>query len=121
MQRIMRRRVPARRGLFACRQHALEVDLEHPREFLNAPAAGFAPAPAYRLYSRVMEHHEHKAFRTYTESERKAWRDRAAAQGLVCVVCGEIPKLERRPEFYDTGLCRSCATDLDAGAAQAGA
>lgn len=44
--------------------------------------------------------------------QRAAWRTRAAAQGLVCFVCGEIPDLERRGEFYDTGLCGACASEL---------
>jgi hypothetical protein len=43
---------------------------------------------------------------------RAAWRAKAAAQGLVCLVCGEIPALERREHFYDTGLCGACAHDL---------
>ncbi len=44
--------------------------------------------------------------------DRTAWRLKAKIQGLVCLVCGKIPALERRPEFYDTGLCRGCADEL---------
>jgi hypothetical protein len=44
--------------------------------------------------------------------KRAAWRTRAAAQGLVCLVCGEIPALERRAAFYDTGLCGACAHEI---------
>lgn len=49
----------------------------------------------------------------YTEAQRAGWRDQAVRQGLVCVVCGQTPMLERRHAFYDTGLCASCAGELD--------
>jgi hypothetical protein len=44
-----------------------------------------------------------------------AWRSRAAAQGLVCFVCGAIPAIEDRDQFYDTGLCGACARELNFG------
>lgn len=49
----------------------------------------------------------------YTEEQRKAWRRAARGQGLVCLLCGEPPALHRRHEFYDSGLCRACAAELD--------
>ena len=44
--------------------------------------------------------------------KRIAWRIMAKSQGLVCLICGKVPAWERRPEFYDTGLCRGCAEEL---------
>ena len=45
----------------------------------------------------------------YRQALRRAWRIKAAAQGLVCIICCKVPSLERREEFYDTGLCAACA------------
>ena len=42
------------------------------------------------------------------EETRIAWRIKAQAQGLVCMICGRIPRLERRELFYDTGICQAC-------------
>ena len=49
----------------------------------------------------------------YTDTHRALWRAKAMSQGIVCVVCGRVPRLERRPAFFDTGLCRACASELD--------
>ena len=49
----------------------------------------------------------------YTEQQRDAWKRIARAQGLVCHVCLEPPALHRRNEFYNPGLCRACAAELD--------
>jgi hypothetical protein len=40
---------------------------------------------------------------------RDLWRRRAAMQGMLCMSCLEIPALEHRHAFYDTGLCETCA------------
>lgn len=53
----------------------------------------------------------------YTEQQRDAWTRVAKAQGLVCFICCEPPALHRRHEFYDSGLCRACAAELDPTAA----
>jgi hypothetical protein len=42
----------------------------------------------------------------------REWEKKALAQGAVCLVCHEPPKLERRPEFYDSGLCAACAREI---------
>jgi hypothetical protein len=39
-------------------------------------------------------------------------------QGMLCMSCLEIPALEHRHAFYDTGLCETCA-DADGIGAQA--
>lgn len=39
----------------------------------------------------------------------------ASAQGMVCLVCRDVPALEQRGEFYDTGLCAACAEELNDG------
>ena len=49
----------------------------------------------------------------YTDAHRAIWHNKASSQGLVCVICGRVPALERREAFYDTGLCRFCAGELD--------
>lgn len=48
-----------------------------------------------------------------TDVTRRAWRQMALGQGLVCVVCKNVPKLERRGEFFDTGLCARCSTEIN--------
>ncbi|HWA61280.1 MAG TPA: hypothetical protein VG939_07890 [Caulobacteraceae bacterium] len=48
------------------------------------------------------------------DAENQAWKTIAISQGLVCLVCGEPPALKRRDVFYDSGLCRRCAAELDA-------
>lgn len=40
---------------------------------------------------------------------RMAWRRRAEMQGLFCMGCLEVPALEHRGAFYDTGLCEACS------------
>jgi hypothetical protein len=50
---------------------------------------------------------------TPTNTQQRAWQLKAASQGLVCLVCGRVPALERRPLFYDTGLCRDCAEEQE--------
>jgi hypothetical protein len=49
----------------------------------------------------------------YTEDQKTSWKTVANAQGIVCVVCLEPPALQRRGAFYDTGLCRYCAAELE--------
>ncbi len=40
------------------------------------------------------------------------WRETAVRQGLLCLVCSEVPPLEYRDAFYDTGLCETCSREL---------
>ena len=47
-----------------------------------------------------------------TEAKRGAWFNSARSQGLVCLVCHEVPPLEDRAAFFDTGLCAHCAEEL---------
>jgi len=57
----------------------------------------------------------------FTEAKRGAWFNSARSQGLVCLICHEVPPLEDRAAFFDTGLCTRCAEDLsrrDRAAAQ---
>jgi RNA polymerase-binding transcription factor DksA len=68
----------------------------------------------------MMTHLTETAF-AYTEAQRAGWQAQAARQGLVCVVCGQTPKLERRHAFYDTGLCADCAGELAAESRPEGA
>lgn len=41
-------------------------------------------------------------------STQEAWRRRAFAQGILCLICCEPPRFEQRDEFYDTGVCEYC-------------
>jgi hypothetical protein len=50
----------------------------------------------------------------HSEADAAAWAMIAKQQGLVCMVCGKPPALQRREEFYDSGLCRSCAAEIEA-------
>jgi hypothetical protein len=43
---------------------------------------------------------------------QSAWRETAVRQGLLCLVCSEVPSLDHRDAFYDTGLCESCSQEL---------
>jgi hypothetical protein len=43
---------------------------------------------------------------------QSTWRETAVRQGLLCLVCSEVPSLEHREAFYDTGLCETCSQDL---------
>lgn len=43
---------------------------------------------------------------------RGVWVSHARAQGLVCLICLEVPPLEDRASFFDTGLCAHCAEEL---------
>lgn len=54
-----------------------------------------------------------------SEVEMSAWTLTARLQGIVCVICGKPPALHRRAEFYDTGLCRACAAEIEAGSTTA--
>lgn len=47
--------------------------------------------------------------------KRAAWKTLASAQGMVCLVCRDVPALEQRGEFYDTGLCAACSAELNGG------
>jgi hypothetical protein len=47
-----------------------------------------------------------------TEATRGAWFNSARSQGLVCLICHEVPPLEDRAAFFDTGLCAHCAEEL---------
>lgn len=51
-------------------------------------------------------------FPVYTEDMQWSWRETAVRQGLLCLVCSEVPTLEHRAAFYDTGLCEACTRDL---------
>jgi hypothetical protein len=65
------------------------------------------PAQYHVMIDAIQEHFP-------SDAVSKAWLIVARQQGIVCVVCGSPPALERRAEFYDTGLCRSCAAQIDA-------
>jgi hypothetical protein len=43
---------------------------------------------------------------------RDQWRRLAVMQGMLCIGCSEIPALEHRHAFYDTGLCEACAAGM---------
>lgn len=47
-----------------------------------------------------------------TEAVRGAWFNSARSQGLVCLICHEVPPLEDRAAFFDTGVCTHCAEEL---------
>jgi hypothetical protein len=49
---------------------------------------------------------------TYSEEHRNNWRQTAVRQGLLCLVCSEPPTLEHRAEFYDTGVCAACTSEM---------
>jgi hypothetical protein len=44
--------------------------------------------------------------------DQSSWREAAVRQGLLCLVCSEVPSLEHRAAFYDTGLCETCSREL---------
>ncbi len=44
-------------------------------------------------------------------SVQEAWRQRAYAQGVLCLICCEPPRFEQRAEFYDTGVCEICSQE----------
>ncbi len=46
------------------------------------------------------------------EARRGGWMNAARTQGLVCLVCLEVPPLEDREAYFDTGLCTGCAEDI---------
>ena len=48
---------------------------------------------------------------------RRAWRERAAREGIYCFDCLDVPALEHRQAYYDTGLCERCAAAPEAAAA----
>jgi hypothetical protein len=48
---------------------------------------------------------------TYSEELQNNWRQTAMRQGLLCLICSEVPTLEHRAAFYDTGLCEACTRD----------
>jgi hypothetical protein len=48
----------------------------------------------------------------YSEELKWTWRETAVRQGLLCLVCSQVPSLEHRAEFYDTGLCEACSREL---------
>ena len=41
-----------------------------------------------------------------------AWRRKAYAQGILCMICCEPPKFENREKFYDTGVCEVCDKEI---------
>lgn len=41
-----------------------------------------------------------------------SWRETAVRQGILCLVCSEVPRLEHRAAFYDTGLCETCSREM---------
>jgi hypothetical protein len=47
-------------------------------------------------------------------SVQEAWRRRAYAQGILCLICCEPPRFEQRTEFYDTGVCEFCSEERGA-------
>ena len=48
---------------------------------------------------------------TYSDELQQSWRQTAVRQGLLCLICSEVPSLEYRAEFYDTGLCEACTRE----------
>ncbi len=47
-----------------------------------------------------------------TLDQQSSWRETAVRQGILCLVCSEVPRLEHRAAFYDTGLCETCSLEL---------
>jgi hypothetical protein len=47
----------------------------------------------------------------YSEELIEGWRQTAVRQGLLCLICSEVPSLEHRAAFYDTGVCETCARE----------
>ena len=47
----------------------------------------------------------------YTEEVHESWRQTAVRQGLLCLICTQVPSLDHRAEFYDTGVCETCARE----------
>ena len=47
----------------------------------------------------------------YPEELLEGWRQTAVRQGLLCLICTEVPSFEHRAEFYGTGLCEACTRD----------
>ena len=43
---------------------------------------------------------------------QSTWRQTALRQGILCLVCSEVPNLEYRDAFYDTGLCETCSREM---------
>lgn len=68
--------------------------------------------PGRALTFDAMEPPDEQVSQEVLTIRREAWRTRAVAQGLFCFVCGEVPSLERRDQYYDTGLCDGCASSL---------
>jgi hypothetical protein len=48
---------------------------------------------------------------TYSEELQNNWRQTAMRQGLLCLICSQVPSLDHRAEFYDTGLCEACTRE----------
>ena len=40
------------------------------------------------------------------------WRQTALRQGLLCLVCSNVPSLDHRDAFYDTGVCETCSREM---------
>jgi hypothetical protein len=51
------------------------------------------------------------------QAARDQWRRLASMQGMLCISCLEVPSLEHRHAFYDTGLCEECCRSLAEGEA----
>ncbi len=47
----------------------------------------------------------------HSEEVLEGWRQTAVRQGLLCLICSEVPRFEHRAEFYDTGLCETCTSE----------
>lgn len=49
----------------------------------------------------------------FNEPVRLAWKRKAEAQGIVCLLCKNVPRLERRAAFFGTGLCARCSDEME--------
>ena len=47
-----------------------------------------------------------------SQDQQWTWRQTAMRQGILCLVCSQVPNLEYRDAFYDTGLCETCSREM---------
>ncbi len=47
-----------------------------------------------------------------SQDQQWTWRQTALRQGILCLVCSQVPSLDYRDAFYDTGLCETCSSEM---------
>ena len=47
-----------------------------------------------------------------SQDQQWTWRQTALRQGILCLVCSQVPNLDYRDAFYDTGLCETCSREM---------